>query len=70
MKKFIKTGSLLIGLLFVFAITNVSHAGYCEDLCTPAVNKMCVARGNVCTDFQKMSTIPPLPQPPPTPAAE
>lgn len=61
MKKIIKSGLLFIALLFVLSVIGiqVSHAGYCEDICTPQDNKMCIARGTICTDFKAMTIIGP-----------
>ncbi len=62
MKKFIKTGLLFIALLFVLSVIGiqVSHAEYCEDICTPKEGSTCTARGETCPGFASMTTIPPI----------
>ena len=63
MKKNIKIGLFTIATMFVLAIvgSQVTRAGSCEDICTPQDNKMCIARGTICTNFIGMSEIEPLP---------
>lgn len=62
MKKNIKTGILLVAIMFIVSIVgvNISNAGYCEDICTPREEESCTARGETCDGFENMKTIDPI----------
>jgi len=48
--------------MFIFSIvsTQISQAGYCEDLCVPKEGMTCTARGMTCDNFETYKEIPPI----------